>query len=98
MSHPRRPPAHRSVSLLHNPPDNGRGGAHPTGPQHMPSSLAPNTSKKQASSGDSGESSDAGKWFEKSNNNVTEGGAALVESMICFSSVRGTVATDMLRR
>ncbi|KAF2495535.1 hypothetical protein BU16DRAFT_539477 [Lophium mytilinum] len=83
-SHPRRPPPHKSVSLRHTPPlgwsnvqlsrvPTGRPSLpSPTGPRsdraNPPSSVSPNLRTHKQSSG---ESSDAGKWFERSNNNVT---------------------------
>ncbi|KAF2720093.1 hypothetical protein K431DRAFT_202651, partial [Polychaeton citri CBS 116435] len=79
--HPRRPPAHRSVSLLHSPksrPQRNSDSSNESDTQarhHLrrskssyssPSSLQPLGGK-----GSSGESSNADKWFEKSNNEPT---------------------------
>ncbi|UJO21836.1 Frequency clock protein [Fulvia fulva] len=81
-SHPRRPPAHRSVSLLHSPrtkpptpvkdasdsssDDPATGSRATAGSSDSPSSLAP------LGRNSSGESSNADKWFEKSNNDVRD--------------------------
>ena len=82
--HPRRPPAHKSVSLRHSPPASGIPPKAPTfyQPQtttvsspnagasdkaNPPSSVSP---KAQVNKHSSGESSDAGKWFESTNNAV----------------------------
>ncbi|KAF9733290.1 hypothetical protein PMIN06_008762 [Paraphaeosphaeria minitans] len=82
--HPRRPPAHQSVSLRHSPPANGVPPKAPTfyNPQattvsspnvgasdkaNPPSSVSPQVKSNKNSSG---ESSDAGKWFENTNNAV----------------------------
>ncbi|GAB7344465.1 hypothetical protein MBLNU457_2303t1 [Dothideomycetes sp. NU457] len=78
--HPRRPPAHRSVSLRHSPSPLIKSVAQPKsnafdsqvterssgGSASSPSSLKPLIGKD-----DSGESSNAEKWFEKSNNNAS---------------------------
>lgn len=82
--HPRRPPAHQSVSLRHSPPTTGAPPKAPTfyHPQgtavsspnvgasdkaNPPSSISPQI---QSNKNSSGESSDAGKWFENTNNAV----------------------------
>lgn len=82
--HPRRPPAHKSVSLRHSPPASGIPAKAPTfyHPQtttvsspnvgasdkaNPPSSTSPQI---QSNKNSSGESSDAGKWFENTNNAV----------------------------
>ncbi|KAL5392754.1 hypothetical protein DPSP01_000454 [Paraphaeosphaeria sporulosa] len=82
--HPRRPPAHQSVSLRHSPPASGVPPKAPTfyNPQatavsspnvgasdkaNPPSSVSPQVKSNKNSSG---ESSDAGKWFENTNNAV----------------------------
>ncbi|KAF2445888.1 hypothetical protein P171DRAFT_431271 [Karstenula rhodostoma CBS 690.94] len=82
--HPRRPPAHKSVSLRHSPPTSGVPPRAPTfyHPQttavsspnvgtsdkaNPPSSVSPQFKSNKKSSG---ESSDAGKWFENTNNAV----------------------------
>ncbi|USP80120.1 hypothetical protein yc1106_07394 [Curvularia clavata] len=80
-SHPRRPPAHKSVSLRHSPPPTATG----TRPKEQitsrssptlasdkanpPSSVSPQLTSLKNSSG---ESSDAGQWFEKTNNNAKQ--------------------------
>lgn len=83
-AHPRRPPAHKSVSLRHSPPASGIPPKAPTfyNPQattvssptagasdkaNPPSSLSPQVLSNNNSSG---ETSDAGKWFENTNNAV----------------------------
>ncbi|KAF2687815.1 hypothetical protein K458DRAFT_440602 [Lentithecium fluviatile CBS 122367] len=78
-SHPRRPPAHKSVSLRHSPPaglppkavlfrqsqPTSPGSPNPASDQaNPPSSISP---KFQCNKHSSGESSDAGKWFENTN-------------------------------
>lgn len=60
--HPRRPPAHQSVSLYHSPDSSQT----PSSRHSSPSSLKPLVGKDS-----SGESSNADKWFDKSNNHVT---------------------------
>lgn len=79
QTHPRRPPAHRSVSLVHSPrykrarTDSSLQGPVPSAqpsesisrPSTSPSSLLPHVGKD-----DSGESSNAEKWFDKSNNDT----------------------------
>lgn len=72
---PRRPPAHKSVSLRHSPAIQL-----PSAPSATSTSLEPQpstvTSKGDGSpprvekNQSSGESSDAGKWFENTNNNT----------------------------
>jgi len=87
--HPRRPPAHRSVSLLHSPKtktsakdssasssdsgglDKACGGV---GAGQSPGSLHPFGKHS------SGESSNAEKWFEKSNNEVGENTTSFVDN------------------
>ncbi|KAJ4303736.1 hypothetical protein N0V90_002637 [Kalmusia sp. IMI 367209] len=84
--HPRRPPAHKSVSLRHSPPASGLPAKAPTfyHPQGTTASSpnAPASDKAnpptnssasprfQSNKHSSGESSDAGKWFENTNNAV----------------------------
>ncbi|KAF2402458.1 hypothetical protein EJ06DRAFT_474125 [Trichodelitschia bisporula] len=93
--HPRRPPAHKSVSLLHTPKDaipssqlhpRRQRHGHGHGPKPTPTTLHVNEEpniefrpppQKYTSSG---ESSNAEKWFEKSNNNVQPGQAALMDN------------------
>ncbi|KAF2807726.1 uncharacterized protein BDZ99DRAFT_391267 [Mytilinidion resinicola] len=82
--HPRRPPAHKSVSLRHTPPlewSNVQLSRVPAGQPSPPSPTVPRSDRANPPSSispalynhkpSSGESSDAGKWFERSNNNVT---------------------------
>ena len=87
---PRRPPAHKSVSLRHRPP-----GPHSKPPRHSPqypttgshfgaasdqanppSSVSPKIVAKQSS----GESSDAGKWFESTNNTAAQRDESFVDN------------------
>jgi len=90
--HPRRPPAHKSVSLRHSPSTQD---STFTGEKHLGTvksnqkqvsrherlSLRPGTQKYS-----SGESSNAERWFEDSNNNVIDSGN--VESKSTFSVIR----------
>ncbi|KAH7080674.1 frequency clock protein [Paraphoma chrysanthemicola] len=89
--HPRRPPAHRSVSLRHSPPPVGRIGSK-VGLDRQPTNLSspnpasdkanpPSASPKLLSNKhSSGESSDAGKWFETTNNNARQNSASFVDN------------------
>ncbi|KAJ4332675.1 hypothetical protein N0V95_009606 [Ascochyta clinopodiicola] len=75
--HPRRPPAHQSVSLRHSPPAKlpsaastlGAARSSPNGiasdKANPPSTVSP---RLQLNSNSSGESSDAAGWFESTNN------------------------------
>ncbi|CAO2654422.1 Nn.00g111550.m01.CDS01 [Neocucurbitaria sp. VM-36] len=83
QQHPRRPPAHKSVSLRHSPPATGAGskGAVKRQPTaHKSHNAASNKAKPSLSVSptflstkhSSGESSDAGKWFETTNNNAKQ--------------------------
>ncbi|TLD35349.1 frequency clock protein [Venturia nashicola] len=78
LSH-RRPPAHQSVSLLHSP----RPSLHQRRIRQKPavgfaSDISVRLSQPTcAEKNSSGESSNAEKWFEKSNNNVKPGAAEL---------------------
>jgi hypothetical protein len=85
-SHPRRPPAHKSVSLLH-----GASGKTPHPEKFRGKILLPNRVDLSPSSssiptpsdnktGSSGESSNADKWFEKTNNNVRTRSTDLMDS------------------
>ncbi|EME42475.1 hypothetical protein DOTSEDRAFT_73342 [Dothistroma septosporum NZE10] len=89
-TNPRRQPAHRSVSLLHSPrtkppspvkdasdsssDDAATGSRATAGSSDSPSSLLP------LGRNSSGESSNADKWFEKSNNNVRDTGATFADN------------------
>src|SRR4051812_13840903 len=89
--HPRRPPAHKSVSLRHSPPagqpSHGSYRPQPTSVSspnapasdraNPPSTLSAKTTVNKQSSG---ESSDAGKWFENTNNNALQSNASFVDS------------------
>ncbi|CAN9408595.1 unnamed protein product [Alternaria sp. RS040] len=82
QSHPRRPPAHRSVSLRHSPPASSKrkvkaSTTTQSSPNlasdkaNPPSSVSPQLLSNKTSSG---ESSDVGQWFEKTNNNTASHG------------------------
>lgn len=79
--HPRRAPAYKSVSLLHSSngskatwsPEGRLDGTERSG--SSPSSLKPLIGKD-----DSGESSNADKWFENSNNEVASRDGNVVDS------------------
>ncbi|KAL6707846.1 hypothetical protein ACN47E_003746 [Coniothyrium glycines] len=89
--HPRRPPAHRSVSLRHSPPpdrtaSNRRiqrqstalSSPNPASDRaNPPSSLSPKLHNNKQSSG---ESSDAGRWFETTNNNAKQSNASFTDN------------------
>lgn len=93
--HSRRPPAHRSVSLRHSPPVPKRredkverktvvhkqstslSSPNPASDRANPPSVSPKLLSNKHSSG---ESSDAGKWFETTNNNAHQSSASFVES------------------
>ncbi|KAJ9626483.1 hypothetical protein H2203_004115 [Taxawa tesnikishii (nom. ined.)] len=88
--HPRRPPARMSVSLLHSPRPamSKRFDSKNTNPSpkqearsdgSSPSSLKPALGKD-----DSGESSNADKWFEKSNNEVSQSSTGFVDNEKLF--------------
>lgn len=88
--HPRRPPAHKSVSLLHSPPgkrtrEHGAESQLSRASTDLPLSDRANppspgscrpTTKKESS----GEVSDAGKWFETSNNHISQNSASFMDS------------------
>ncbi|KAF2639919.1 hypothetical protein P280DRAFT_452167 [Massarina eburnea CBS 473.64] len=93
-SHPRRRPAHRSVSLRHSLSATGLPPKAPTfhqpeaSPPESPSATAsdkanpPSTLSPRFLSNrhSSGESSDAGKWFESSNTNALQSNASFADS------------------
>ncbi|CAN9451880.1 unnamed protein product [Alternaria alternata] len=88
QSHPRRPPAHQSVSLRHSPHNSKRKVKASTTTQsspnlasdkaNPPSSVSPQLLSNKTSSG---ESSDAGQWFEKTNNTASHGKSSFVDTM-----------------
>jgi len=104
-SHPRRPPAHRSVSLRHSPPpkpqpsrrEPKKAPTAETSPTlasdkaNPPSSVSPQLLSNKTSSG---ESSDAGQWFEKTNNTASQGKSSFVDSECCSADSRGESMTD----
>ncbi|KAF1835051.1 hypothetical protein BDW02DRAFT_588477 [Decorospora gaudefroyi] len=88
-AHPRRPPAHKSVSLRHSPPASGpkphlaeRCSA-PSSPTlasdkaNPPSTASPQPLSNKYSSG---ESSDAARWFETTNNKASQSKASFVDN------------------
>jgi hypothetical protein len=89
QNHPRRPPAHKSVSLRHSPPASGPTWrvaqqastlSSPTlasDKANPPSSVSPQFLSNKHSSG---ESSDAGQWFEKTNNKASQSKGSFVDS------------------
>ncbi|KAH7064711.1 frequency clock protein [Macrophomina phaseolina] len=89
-AHPRRPPAHKSVSLLHSPGKRKHGDDNPEyhlsrTSSSVPSSEranppSPGSSKPCTKKESSGEVSDAGKWFETSNNNISQHSASFVDN------------------
>ncbi|KAF2012382.1 hypothetical protein BU24DRAFT_276058 [Aaosphaeria arxii CBS 175.79] len=89
--HPRRPPAHQSVSLRHSPPTEKHAAKTRIRPQsttlsspnppasdkaNPPSSVSPKITNKNSS----GESSDAGRWFENTNNNAIQGNTSFADT------------------
>ncbi|KAF2028765.1 frequency clock protein [Setomelanomma holmii] len=89
--HPRRTPAHRSVSLRHSPPavaraaskvaidrqPTGLSSPNPASDKANPPSVSP---KLLSNKNSSGESSDAGKWFETTNNDAKQSTASFADS------------------
>lgn len=80
-SNPRRPPAHRSVSLRHSPPNStlrsAMSNAKPQSTAANPSSGSnsdgsPSSLRPLNGRGSSGESSNADTWFDQSNNDVRD--------------------------
>jgi hypothetical protein len=83
QSHPRRPPAHRSVSLRHSPPASSKRKVKAsTTTQSSPNLASDKANPPQLLSNktSSGESSDAGQWFEKTNNTASHGKSSFVDS------------------
>lgn len=88
-NHPRRPPAHKSVSLRHSPPPftSGLRGKEQTTSRSSPTLASdkanpPSSVSSQLNShkNSSGESSDAGQWFEKTNNSAKQSKTTFVDS------------------
>ncbi|KAF2005894.1 hypothetical protein P154DRAFT_530197 [Amniculicola lignicola CBS 123094] len=90
--HPRRAPAHRSVSLKHSPsawpsnktaqyPSQAPSPESPAGlasdRANPPSTVSPKPFPNKESSG---ESSDAGKWFENANNNAVQSNTSFIDN------------------
>ncbi|RAR09100.1 frequency clock protein [Stemphylium lycopersici] len=103
-SHPRRPPAHKSVSLRHSPPPPSVLGfqakeqpttrSSPTlasDKANPPSSVSPQLHSNKNSSG---ESSDAGQWFEKTNNRASQSKASFVDSNLGKLGTDGSSTED----
>ncbi|CAI6334648.1 unnamed protein product [Periconia digitata] len=94
--HPRRPLAHKSVSLRHNSPTHRKPAHAPSFHQPQQTSVSPSSlnasasdrvnppsslsPKLQSNKYSSGESSDAGKWFESSNNNAIQSNASYADN------------------
>ncbi|KAF2845191.1 frequency clock protein-like protein [Plenodomus tracheiphilus IPT5] len=88
--HPRRPPAHQSVSLRHSPPA-PRTRSKPRNPRKPPTASSPNTASDKANPPSSvspkllsnalssGESSDAAAWFESTNKHALQSTASFNE-------------------
>ncbi|KAL1639018.1 hypothetical protein SLS58_008346 [Diplodia intermedia] len=89
-NHPRRPPAHKSVSLLHSPgkrkhADDSADPRLSRTSSNVPSSdranpPSPGSSRPGTKKESSGEVSDAGKWFESSNNNISQNDTGFVDN------------------
>ncbi|CAA9957326.1 Frequency clock protein [Pyrenophora teres f. maculata] len=86
--HPRRPPAHKSVSLRHSPsaatvkrqvrePTTCSSPTLASDRANPPSSASPQLFSNKNSSGDS---SDAGQWFEKTNNKASQSKSSFVDN------------------
>jgi hypothetical protein len=88
--HPRRIPAHKSVSLRHSPPSSELRAksflerqptvltaSNPSSDKANPPSVSPKLASNKNSSG---ESSDAGRWFETTNNNAQQSSATFADS------------------
>jgi hypothetical protein len=101
--HHRRPPAHKSVSLRHSPTNSQVGtkdavGRPPTtlsSAEHAsdkanPPSVSPKFLSNKYSSG---ESSDAGKWFESTNNNAGQSTASFTDSECAYRNKRPLLTT-----
>ncbi|EON63906.1 hypothetical protein W97_03134 [Coniosporium apollinis CBS 100218] len=92
--HPRRPPAHKSVSLPHSPtkqnpytdsptqayPPSQSAPRSPSSNEVNPSSSYSSKSNNIVKKHSSGESSDPGQWFERSNNNFTQSTASFMDT------------------
>ncbi|KAF2134574.1 hypothetical protein P153DRAFT_362332 [Dothidotthia symphoricarpi CBS 119687] len=94
--HPRRRPAHQSVSLRHGPPAASYCNLRTTLDQQLstlsstdgpasdranpPSSISSISPQLLTNQHSSGESSDAGKWFEKTNNDARQSSALYVNN------------------
>ncbi|KAI4721293.1 hypothetical protein E4T48_02488 [Aureobasidium sp. EXF-10727] len=77
--HPRRPPAQRSVSLKHhNGPSPSSKNTRSS--QTEASSGSPSSNKPNVSKADSGESSNADKWFDGANNNADGKNSTLIDN------------------
>jgi hypothetical protein len=97
--HPRRPPAHKSVSLRHSPPAGlpskapsfrqsqttslGSSNAPASDQANPPSSHSP---RLQSNKHSSGESSDAGKWFDTANAQKSNASFADSQCTLCVIS------------
>lgn len=88
-THPRRPAAHLSVSLLRTPSQNAGGRVNAKAELGTAAATPASDEANPPSSGSdrpgcykqsSGESSNAENWFEASNNNVTQSGASFLDN------------------
>ncbi|KAM0718160.1 hypothetical protein Q7P37_006492 [Cladosporium fusiforme] len=120
MLNPRRPPAHRSVSLRHSPRVSAQRSSMIQGKSGMPGEGRSNSnSNDQASTkaensegspsslrplngrGSSGESSNADKWFDQSNNDVRDASTSYADNDPPFFMRNGSSSTspnDQLQR
>jgi hypothetical protein len=100
--HPRRVPAHKSVSLRHSPPavralskaaverqTTTLSSPNLASDKANPPSVSPQLLSNKHSSG---ESSDAGRWFENTNNNAHQSSASFVDSQWFNSKLLKTSA------
>lgn len=82
--HPRRAPAHKSVSLRHSPAvdrqSTGLSSPSVASDKANPPSVSSISPQLLANKNSSGESSDAGRWFETTNNNALQSSASFVDS------------------
>ncbi|SMR54202.1 unnamed protein product [Zymoseptoria tritici ST99CH_1E4] len=88
LNNPRRPPAHRSVSLLHSQKRQAAQQQQEQQQQHNSDSSSPDSNDPSSKSsptglktgkGSSGESSNADKWFDQSNNELRDASATFAD-------------------
>jgi hypothetical protein len=106
--HPRRALAHKSVSLRHSPSPASRVRTKATVDRQSTVLSSPNVASDKANppsvspqllsnKNSSGESSDAGRWFETTNNNAHQASASFVDSQF-YNSKQLTTSTNLSRR